>query len=170
MSPNPALLPDGLTASKLIAVHVNFRSRAEQRGRTVRNPSYFLKAPSTLAGDGEVVRPRGVELLAFEGEIAVIISSTARGLTPAQAHDAIGWVAPANDFGVYDLRWAVLLNVVAVDSAGKPVPDLKASEFAVFDNGSPQQIASVRLNQSDKPGPLVVLFDLIGSEQRGRLK
>src|ERR1017187_7063703 len=54
---------------------------------------------------------------------------------------------------------AVLLNVVAVDSAGNPVPDLKASEFAVFDNGSPRQIASVRLNQSDKPGPLVVLFD-----------
>ena len=54
---------------------------------------------------------------------------------------------------------AVLLNVVAADSAGNPVPDLKTSEFAVFDNGSPGQIASVRLNQSDKPGPLVVLFD-----------
>jgi 5-oxopent-3-ene-1,2,5-tricarboxylate decarboxylase/2-hydroxyhepta-2,4-diene-1,7-dioate isomerase len=106
MPPDPPLLPDGLTASKLIAVHVNFRSRARQRGRSVHNPSYFLKAPSTLAGDGEVVRPRGVELLAFEGEIAVILGRTARGLTPAEAQSAIGWVAPANDFGVYDLRWA----------------------------------------------------------------
>jgi hypothetical protein len=63
---------------------------------------------------------------------------------------------------------AVLLNVVAVDSAGNPVPDLKASEFAVFDNGSPRQIASVRLNQSDKPGPLVVLFDLMNSGESSR--
>ena len=146
MSPNPALLPDGLTASKLIAVHVNFRSRAEQRGRTVRNPSYFLKAPSTLAGDGEVVRPRGVELLAFEGEIAVIISSTARGLTPAQAHDAIGWVAPANDFGVYDLRWADRGSNVLSKShdgytpIGPAAPaadvDLEALHLRTFVNGA----------------------------------
>src|ERR1017187_6307595 len=63
---------------------------------------------------------------------------------------------------------AVLLNVVAADSAGNPVPDLKTSEFAVFDNGSPGQIASVRLNQSDKPGPLVVLFDLMNSGESSR--
>jgi VWFA-related protein len=63
---------------------------------------------------------------------------------------------------------AVLVNVVAVDSAGKPVPDLTASEFAVLDNGSPQQIASLRLNQSDKPGPLVVLFDLMNSGESSR--
>ena len=63
---------------------------------------------------------------------------------------------------------AVLLHVVAVDSAGKPVPDLTASEFAVFDNGSPQQIASVRLNQSDRPRPLVVLFDLLNSGESSR--
>ena len=78
MPPDPPLLPDGLTASKLIAVHVNFRSRAQQRGRTVRNASYFLKAPTTLGGDGQVVRPQSVELLAFEGEIAVIIAPVAR--------------------------------------------------------------------------------------------
>ena len=106
MPSNRPLLPDGLSASKLIAVHLNFRSRARQRGRSVRNPSYFLKAPSTLAADGNVVRPRGVELLAFEGEIAVILGATARGLTPAEAQSAIGWVAAANDFGIYDLRWA----------------------------------------------------------------
>jgi VWFA-related protein len=62
----------------------------------------------------------------------------------------------------------VRLNVVAVDSAGRPVPDLTAADFAVFDNGSPQQIASLRLDQSDKPRPVVILFDLLNSGEASR--
>lgn len=65
-------------------------------------------------------------------------------------------------------RRGVVLNVVAMDSAGNPVPDLSASDFAVFDNGSPQQIASLRVNQSDKPHPLVVLIDLVNSSEDSR--
>jgi 5-oxopent-3-ene-1,2,5-tricarboxylate decarboxylase / 2-hydroxyhepta-2,4-diene-1,7-dioate isomerase len=98
-------LPDGLAASKVIAVHLNYRSRAAQRGRTPAHPSYFLKPPSSLTGDGEVVRPAGVELLAFEGEIALVIGSRARGLAVEEAAAAIGWVAPADDFGAQDYRW-----------------------------------------------------------------
>jgi VWFA-related protein len=62
----------------------------------------------------------------------------------------------------------VLLNVVAVDSAGKPVPDLTASDFSVFDDGSKQQIVSLRRNQSDQPKPLVILFDLMNSGESSR--
>ncbi len=105
-APIPTLLPDGLTASKVIAVHLNYRSRAAQRGRTPSEPSYFFKAPSSLTGDGTVVRLRGAELLAFEGEIAVILGATVRGVDETAARAAIGWVAPANDFGLHDLRWA----------------------------------------------------------------
>ena len=50
--------------SKIIAVHLNYASRAAQRGRTPDVPSYFLKPPSSLVGDGDpVTRPRGCELL-----------------------------------------------------------------------------------------------------------
>jgi 5-oxopent-3-ene-1,2,5-tricarboxylate decarboxylase / 2-hydroxyhepta-2,4-diene-1,7-dioate isomerase len=92
--------------SKIIAVHVNYESRASQRGHVPAFPSYFFKPPSSLAGDGApIVRPQGVELLAFEGEVAVIIGRTARGVTPEQGLAHIGWYAPANDVGVYDLRW-----------------------------------------------------------------
>ncbi|MGH2871770.1 MAG: fumarylacetoacetate hydrolase family protein [Solirubrobacteraceae bacterium] len=98
--------PDGLTASKVIAVHLNYASRAAQRGRTPTEPSYFLKPPSSISAGGDVVRPRGTELLAFEGEIAAIIGSPARDLSPAQAADHIAAYAPANDFGVHDFRWA----------------------------------------------------------------
>ena len=93
--------------SKVIGVHVNYRSRAEQRGRIPEVPSYFFKPPSSVAADGDVVvRPRGTELLAFEGEIAVIIGRQARGVTPERGLEHVGWIAPANDFGVYDMRWA----------------------------------------------------------------
>jgi 5-oxopent-3-ene-1,2,5-tricarboxylate decarboxylase/2-hydroxyhepta-2,4-diene-1,7-dioate isomerase len=99
-------LPDGLTPSKVIAVHLNFRSRAEQRGRIPAEPSYFFKPPSSLSAGGDVVRPRGAELLAFEGEIAVILGRTVRDASLDEAREAIGWYAPANDFGVHDFRWA----------------------------------------------------------------
>ena len=92
--------------SKIIAVHLNYRSRAEERGRTPRLPSYFLKPPSSISGDGaRVVRPLGAELLAFEGELAVIIGRTARNVAPEGAFAYVGWYAPANDVGLYDMRW-----------------------------------------------------------------
>ena len=92
--------------SKVIGVHVNYRSRAEQRGSTPDVPSYFLKPPSSLARDGDpVARPRGTELLAFEGEIAIVIGRRARGVAPERGLEHVGWIAPANDFGLYDFRW-----------------------------------------------------------------
>src|SRR5690606_37908440 len=70
-------------------------------------PSYFLKPPSSLSRDGApVVRPRGCELLVLEGEVAVILGSRVRHATPEDGAAAVGFVTAANDFGVYDLRWA----------------------------------------------------------------
>jgi 5-oxopent-3-ene-1,2,5-tricarboxylate decarboxylase / 2-hydroxyhepta-2,4-diene-1,7-dioate isomerase len=100
------VLPAGLTPGKVIGVHLNYHSRAAQRGRTPTEPSYFLKPATSLSAGGDVVRPQGTELLAFEGEIAVIIGSRVRDVTPDEAAAAIGWYAPANDFGLHDFRWA----------------------------------------------------------------
>jgi 2-keto-4-pentenoate hydratase/2-oxohepta-3-ene-1,7-dioic acid hydratase in catechol pathway/regulator of RNase E activity RraA len=98
-------------ARKVIAVHINYPSRAAQRGRTPEQPSYFLKPPSSLSfGSAEapstVERPAGCELLGFEGEIALIIGKPARrvGLEDAWSH--VEWVTASNDLGVYDLRYA----------------------------------------------------------------
>lgn len=60
------------------------------------------------------------------------------------------------------------LRVVALDSADKPVPDLTASDFKIFDNGSPRPILSVRVNQTDGPSALVILFDLVNSNISSR--
>ena len=102
----PLALPEGLTPGKVIGVHLNYHSRAAQRGRVPTEPSYFLKPTTSLSGGGDIVRPRGTELLAFEAEIAVIIGTRARDVTPEDAARHIGFYAPANDFGLHDFRWA----------------------------------------------------------------
>ncbi len=78
-----------------------------ERGRLPLWPSYFLKPPSTLAADGDaVLRPPGCELLAFEGEVALVIGTRARRVPVARAWDHVRWITASNDFGVYDLRYA----------------------------------------------------------------
>jgi 2-keto-4-pentenoate hydratase/2-oxohepta-3-ene-1,7-dioic acid hydratase in catechol pathway/regulator of RNase E activity RraA len=98
-------------ARKVIAVHINYPSRASQRGRTPEQPSYFLKPSSSLAtgsveAPSTVERPAGCELLGYEGEIALVIGKPARrvGLEDAWSH--VEWVTASNDLGVYDLRYA----------------------------------------------------------------
>lgn len=99
---------DGIaTPGKIIAVHLNYPSRAAQRGRTPAQPSYFLKPSSSLASSGSTLeRPAGTELLAFEGEIALVIGEPARRVSPDDGWRHVASVTAANDFGLYDLRAA----------------------------------------------------------------
>ncbi|GGE99942.1 fumarylacetoacetate hydrolase family protein [Mycetocola zhadangensis] len=92
---------------KIIAVHLNYRSRADQRGRVPATPSYFFKPSSSITrSGGSLERPSGAELLAFEGEIALILGRTVRRVAPEDGWAAVGAVTAANDFGIYDLRTA----------------------------------------------------------------
>ncbi|WP_020494643.1 fumarylacetoacetate hydrolase family protein [Sciscionella marina] len=92
---------------KVIGLHLNYPSRIAQRGRAPAKPSYFLKPVTSLAITGQTVeRPPGAELLAFEGEIALVIGKTARRITPEQGWSHVAGVTAANDLGVYDLRAA----------------------------------------------------------------
>ncbi|MFE4541665.1 fumarylacetoacetate hydrolase family protein [Arthrobacter sp. NPDC056727] len=94
-------------ARKVIAVHINYPSRAAQRGRTPAQPSYFLKPPSSLSLTGTAVeRPAGCELLGYEGEIAIIIGKAARRVEVEDAWSHVAAVTASNDLGVYDLRYA----------------------------------------------------------------
>ena len=92
---------------KIIAIHVAYESRAAQRGRRPTQPSYFLKPTSSLSFSGDSVeRPEGTELMAFEGEIALIIGKTARNVPIEEAWSHVGYVTASNDLGVYDYRAA----------------------------------------------------------------
>jgi 5-oxopent-3-ene-1,2,5-tricarboxylate decarboxylase/2-hydroxyhepta-2,4-diene-1,7-dioate isomerase len=93
--------------SKVIAVHINYRARAAQRGQVPDVPSYFLKPPSSISGAGDpIVLPLGTELLVPEGEIAIVIGTLAHHVSPADGLRHIGAYAAANDVGLHDLRWA----------------------------------------------------------------
>jgi regulator of RNase E activity RraA/2-keto-4-pentenoate hydratase/2-oxohepta-3-ene-1,7-dioic acid hydratase in catechol pathway len=92
---------------KVVAVHSSYRSRAAERGTMPAWPSYFLKPASSLAASGDpVARPPGCELLAFEGEVALVIGRRTRRVRPADGWDCVAHLTAANDFGVYDLRYA----------------------------------------------------------------
>ena len=95
-------------ARKVIAVHINYPSRAAQRGRTPAQPSYFLKPSSSLAPSAAaaVERPAGCELLGYEGEIALVIGKAARRVGIEDAWSHVAAVTASNDLGVYDLRYA----------------------------------------------------------------
>jgi regulator of RNase E activity RraA/2-keto-4-pentenoate hydratase/2-oxohepta-3-ene-1,7-dioic acid hydratase in catechol pathway len=92
---------------KVVAVHSSYRSRAAERGTMPAWPSYFLKPPSSLAASGDpVARPPGCALLAFEGEVALVIGRLARRVSPDDGWACVAHITAANDFGVYDLRYA----------------------------------------------------------------
>lgn len=92
---------------KVVALHLNYPSRIAQRGRAPSRPSYFLKPVTSLAAtDQDVVRPPGAELLAYEGEIALVIGREARRVDPEDGWSHVAAVTAANDLGVYDLRSA----------------------------------------------------------------
>ncbi|MDE0547396.1 fumarylacetoacetate hydrolase family protein [Microbacterium sp. C7(2022)] len=111
-SPSPSTADPRFAAlpcrpGKVIAVHLAYASRADQRGRRPQHPSYFFKPSSSIAASGATVeRPAGTELLAFEGEIALIIGRAAHRIGVEDAWSHVGWVTASNDFGVYDLRAA----------------------------------------------------------------
>ena len=90
---------------KIVAIHLSYASRADQRGRRPAAPSYFLKPSSSVSVSGDTIeRPAGTELLAFEAEVALVIGSDCRRVGVDEAWSHVGWVTASNDFGLYDLR------------------------------------------------------------------
>ena len=92
--------------SKILCVHLNYRSRVDEFGvRLPPAPTFFHKPTSALNSHrGAVVRPRRCTYLNYEGEIAIVIGRTTRNVSPSAAWDHIGGYTIANDFGLHDFR------------------------------------------------------------------
>jgi 5-oxopent-3-ene-1,2,5-tricarboxylate decarboxylase/2-hydroxyhepta-2,4-diene-1,7-dioate isomerase len=92
--------------TKIVAVHLNHHSRvAEFQAKLPAAPTYFHKPVSALVGHGgAVVRPEGCKYLNYEGEVAIVIGRTCRGVPAAQVGDYIAGYTIANDFGLHDFR------------------------------------------------------------------
>lgn len=97
-----------VTPSKILAVHLTYRSRIDEyAARVPPEPSYFMKPPTTLNGHrGALRRPRGARFLNYEGELAVVIGRRMHGVGVDDALDHVAGYAPANDVGLHDFRHA----------------------------------------------------------------
>lgn len=94
--------------SKILAVHLSYRSRVTEYGaRIPPEPSFFMKPPSALAGHrGELRRPRGTHFLNYEGELAAVVGRRMKGVPIEDALSHVAAYAPANDVGLHDFRHA----------------------------------------------------------------
>jgi 5-oxopent-3-ene-1,2,5-tricarboxylate decarboxylase/2-hydroxyhepta-2,4-diene-1,7-dioate isomerase len=92
--------------SKIVAVHLNYRSRVDEFGTTLPGaPTYFHKPTTSLnSHKGHVVRPERCKWLNYEGEIAIVIGRTCRNVSPEEAGDYIAGYTIANDYGLHDFR------------------------------------------------------------------
>jgi len=121
--------------TKIIAVHLTYRSRIEEyKARTPAEPSYFMKPPSTLNGHrGLIRRPAGARFLNYEGEVACVVG---RRMKSVPIDETLGFVAGfccANDVGLHDFRHAdrgAMLRVKGQDGFLPLGPELvPASEW-----------------------------------------
>jgi len=92
--------------TKIVCVHLNYRSRVEEFGTKLGPaPTYFHKPVSALnAHGGAVVRPERCEWLNYEGEIAIVIGRTCRNVRREDAESFIAGFTIADDFGLHDFR------------------------------------------------------------------
>ncbi len=92
--------------TKVIAVHLNYRSRVDEfQVRLPSAPTYFQKPLSSLnSHGGAVVRPSGCKWLNYEGEIGIVIGRSCRNVGIEDAGAYIAGYTVANDYGLHDFR------------------------------------------------------------------
>lgn len=90
--------------SKIVCVGRNYAEHARELGNEVpAEPLLFLKPPSSLNGHGgTVVRPRSVQKLSYEGELALVVGRRARRLSEAEAWSAVAGFTVLNDITARD--------------------------------------------------------------------
>jgi 5-oxopent-3-ene-1,2,5-tricarboxylate decarboxylase / 2-hydroxyhepta-2,4-diene-1,7-dioate isomerase len=121
--------------SKILAVHLTYRSRVEEyAARTPPEPSYFVKPPTTLNGHRRPVpMARGARFLNYEGELAVVVGRRMKGVALDDALAHVAGYACANDVGMHDFRHAdrgSMLRVKGQDGFLPLGPELvPAAEF-----------------------------------------
>ena len=76
-----------VTPSKVVCVGLNYKAHAEELGYPLPNmPSFFLKPPSSIIGNGEpIVLPSGMGRIEHEAELAMVVGKVCRNLTPEEA-------------------------------------------------------------------------------------
>ncbi len=140
----------------IIAVALNFRDHAAELSLDEpEQPALFPKFRNALVGHlGKIVRPRGVEFMHYETELAVVIGRDARRVPRAEALDVVKGYTVANDLVVRDFvinhfrppikpknfDTFLPLGPFLVDKAA--VPDPQALRLRTLVNGEERQSGS----------------------------
>lgn len=108
--------------SKIVCIGRNYAGHAKELGNDVpAEPLLFLKAPSSLIGDGDAIMiPPQSDQVEHEGELAVVIGRTCKGLT--EDDDPFDFVA----------GYTCLNDVTARDLQHKDVQFTRAKSFDSF--------------------------------------
>jgi 2-keto-4-pentenoate hydratase/2-oxohepta-3-ene-1,7-dioic acid hydratase in catechol pathway len=95
-----------VTPSKIVCVGRNYREHAAELGNKMPDePLLFLKAPSSIIGDSEViVLPEDSKQVEHEGELGVVIGRTTRHVSVAEALDQVFGYTCVNDVTARDLQ------------------------------------------------------------------
>lgn len=91
---------------KIVAVGLNYRDHARERGKSLPSePLIFLKPPSAARAHGEsILLPAGVGRVDHEAEMAIVIGRKARHLAEAEAAGAILGYTCFNDVTARELQ------------------------------------------------------------------
>lgn len=99
-------------ASKVVAIALNYADHVLEAGKQLpSHPVFFFKPSTAVAGPGDmVVTPAGCERLDYEGELAVVIGSVAKQVSPSRWREVVlgytcGVDATARDLQAKDLQW-----------------------------------------------------------------
>jgi 2-keto-4-pentenoate hydratase/2-oxohepta-3-ene-1,7-dioic acid hydratase in catechol pathway len=89
---------------KIVCVGLNYRAHALEGGRALPvRPTLFSKFANTVIADGEpIVRPEGTTALDLEVELGVVIGSTAKRVSRAEALDYVAGYVVVNDVSARD--------------------------------------------------------------------
>ncbi len=92
--------------SKVVAIASNYRDHAAEMGKPVpQSPVFFFKPSTAVIGPGgSIVRPPGSKQLDYEGELAVVIGSVARGVTADRWAEVVTGYTCAIDATARDLQ------------------------------------------------------------------
>jgi 2-keto-4-pentenoate hydratase/2-oxohepta-3-ene-1,7-dioic acid hydratase in catechol pathway len=93
---------------KVVCIGLNYRDHAEETGQEIpQAPMWFAKFANSLVGSGaDVVLPAAhAEYVDYEAEMALVIGTTARNVSEADALSHIAGAMPLNDVSARDLQW-----------------------------------------------------------------
>jgi acylpyruvate hydrolase len=91
---------------KIICIGLNYRDHAAEAGLALPDyPVVFAKYANTVIGPGDaIVLPRITEQVDYEAEFGVVIGTTARDVSEADALKYVGGYLPVNDVSARDYQ------------------------------------------------------------------